>query len=394
MAQKLVTDHSRKVFSGFRALRGRPIEKGRHTMKRLSAFLAAGFLLAALAAGSANAKPVSCDRACLEGFVEKYFDAAIAHNPSLLPLGKDVKFTENGQRLVLPDGHWKVMTGKGSYRLFVTDPEAGQVGVIATIREEGNTPEGTASPIALRLKVKNNQITEIESLVIRPSAQAGPGGRGAGAAPLAPTGPAANLEKMGAPHHLFTDAIPPAERMSRADLIRVGNMYFSGMEKNDGKGVYPFTEDCNRFENGTQTTNAPMREGQTRPDPKSSSSYSIAWGCKEQFESGLIHFVWRIHDRRFVAVDPERGLVFSFAFFDHALGKDRTFQTPDGRTVTAGPVDPYTWEIAELFKIEKGKIHRIEAVLTRSPYGMNSGWSSWEDGLSSRARDVTKSSAP
>jgi hypothetical protein len=106
----------------------------------------------------------------------------------------------------------------------------------------------------------------------------------------------------------------------------------------------------------------------------------------------LIHFVWRIRDRRYVAVDRERGLVFSFAFFDHALGKERTFQTPSGRTVTGGPVDPWTWQLAEMFKIEKGKIHQIEAVLQRANFGMNSGWSNWEDGLSSAARDVTKSS--
>jgi hypothetical protein len=178
--------------------------------------------------------------------------------------------------------------------------------------------------------------------------------------------------------------------MSRADLIKTADMYFSGMEKNDGKGVYPFTDDCNRIENGSLSTNVPPRAGETRPDPKTSNSYSSAWSCKEQFESGLIHFVWRIHDRRYVAVDRERGLVFSFAFFDHALGKDRTFKAPDGRTVTGGPVDPWTWQLAELFKVEKGKIHQIEAVLQRAPYGMNSGWSSWEDGLSSAARDVTK----
>ena len=234
-----------------------------------------------------KSKSGPCDRACLEGFVDKYLDAAIAHDPSLLPLSKDVKFTENGQRLVLPDGHWKIMIGKGNYRLFVTDPEAGQVTFIGTIREEGNTPEGTASPLALRLKVKNQQITEIETLVIRPAAQLGGGGaRGAGAAaPAVPQGPAANIEKMGTPHHLFTDVIPPAERMSRADLIRVADMYFRGMEKNDGKGLdgtgtYPFTDDCERFENGSQSTNAPLREGQTRPDPKTSSSYSSAVGLQ------------------------------------------------------------------------------------------------------------------
>lgn len=364
-------------------------------MRRFPEVLAA-FLIAAAAAGSAYAQSKSgpCDRACLEGFVDRYLDAAIAHDPSLLPLAKDVKFTENGQRLTLPDAHWKIMTGKGNYRLFVTDPEAGQVAFLGTITEEGNTPQGTASPIAVRLKVKNRQITEIETLVIRPTAQAGPG-RGAGAAPAAPQGPAANIEKMGAPHHLFTDVIPQSERMSRADLIRVADMYFRGMEKNDGKGLdgtgtYPFTDDCERFENGSRSTNVPLREGQTRPDPKTSSSYSAAWGCREQFESGLIRFVWRIRDRRFVAVDQERGLVFSFVFFDHALGKDRVYETKDGRTVTGGPVNPWTWQIAELFRIEKGKIRRIEAILIQSPYGMNSGWSDWQEGLSSVARDVTK----
>jgi hypothetical protein len=166
-------------------------------------------------------------------------------------------------------------------------------------------------------------------------------------------------------------------------------MYFSGMQQNDGKGVYPFTDDCDRFENGNRSTNAPTPAGQTRPDPKTASNYSGQWGCTEQFASGLLHFVSRIRDRRYVAVDEERGLVFSFIFFDHMGGDTRHFTTPDGRQVTAGPTTPWTWELAEMFKLEKGQIHRIEAILDRSPYGMNSGWSSREDGLSDRARDVT-----
>ena len=42
-----------------------------------------------------------------------------------------------------------------------------------------------------------------------------------------------------------------------------------------------------------------------------------------------------------------------------------------------------------MFKVENGKLHQIEAVLDRAPYGMTSGWSSWEDGMTDRARDVT-----
>jgi hypothetical protein len=100
--------------------------------------------------------------------------------------------------------------------------------------------------------------------------------------------------------------------------------------------------------------------------------------------------VSRIRDRRYAAVDPERGIVVAYGFFDHMAGDTRNFQTPDGRAVSAGPQQPWTWEIYELFRIEKNKIRQIEAIMERSPYGMNAGWSAWEDGMSSRARDAGK----
>ncbi|MGH8261030.1 MAG: hypothetical protein ACREUG_15220, partial [Steroidobacteraceae bacterium] len=117
-----------------------------------------------------------------------------------------------------------------------------------------------------------------------------------------------------------------------------------------------------------------------------SSMYSAQWSCLEQFKSGLLHFVSRIRDRRYVAVDPERGIVFAFGFFDHDAGDTRTFQLPDGRTVTAGPKAPWTWEIAETFQLEHGQIHQIMAIMNHVPFGMNSGWSTWEQGRSDRAR--------
>lgn len=329
--------------------------------------------LTLLLCGIAFAQGNSCNRECLNGYVDQYLDAMVKHDPRLVPLTKNVKFTENGQRLDPGDGLWRSMSSKGTYRLFVTDVQAGEVAFIGTIREQGRQAgQEVPGVIGLRLKVVNRQIPEVETLVVRQE------------------NAAKNFEKIGTPNPLFEQTVPPAERMSRADLIRISNMYFSGMQQNDGKGVYPFADDCNRIENGSLTTNVPPRNGQPVPDPKTSTNYSASWSCKEQFESGLLHFVTRIRDRRFVAVDPERGMVFAFAFFDHSAGDTRTFKTPDGRTVTAGPNQPWTWEIAELFKVENSKIHRIEAILDRAPYGMLSGWSNWEDGMSSRARDVTK----
>lgn len=315
----------------------------------------------------------NCDRECLNGYIDQYLDAMVKHDPKLVPLTKNVKFTENGQRLDPGDGLWRSMSSKGTYKLYIADVQAGEAVFLGTIREQGRQAgEEVPGVIGLRLKIVNRQIPEVETLVVRQE------------------NAAKNFEKIGTPNHLYQDAVPPAERMSREDLIKTANMYFSGMQQNDGKGVYPFTDDCNRIENGAQTTNAPPRNGQPIPDPKTATNYSASWSCKQQFESGLLHFVTRIRDRRYVAVDPERGLVFAFAFFDHSAGDTRTFKTPDGRTVTGGPNQPWTWEIGELFKIEKSKIHQIEAILDRSPYGMLSGWSNWEDGMSSRARDVTK----
>jgi hypothetical protein len=337
-------------------------------MNKLQGFkyLAGALLLAGTMTARAAA---TCDRACLEGFVDRYLDAVLAHNPKLVPLAPNVRFTEDGQHLEIGDGLWRTMHAKGHYRLFVDDVPAGQVAFFGTIEEENRDPaKGSPVLMALRLKIKDGQITEIEQLMARDEKPA-----------LAMDG------KQVDPIYLAT--VPKSERTSRAELIATANKYFTGMQKNDGMGDYPFADDCNRLENGMQTTNAPTPPGQTRPDPKISTNYSSQWSCMEQFKSGLLHFVSRIRDRRYVAVDEERGIVFAFGFFDHEGGETRHFSTPDGRQVVSGPVQPWTWELAELFKVQGGKIHRIQAVLQRSPYGMNSGWSTWEQGLSDQARD-------
>jgi hypothetical protein len=325
---------------------------------------------------SAQAAQPACDRACLEGFVDRYLDAVAANKPSMVPLSPNVRFTEDGQRLLIGDGLWNTMKGKGTYRLFVTDVPAGEVAFLGTIQEDHREPDKfNGSLIALRLRVAGGQITEVEQIVVRPDAATN-------------NRTYDNLEKLGT-NPLYLQAVPVNERMSRADLVTQGNKYFSGMQRNDGKGDYPFTDDCVRHENGNQSTNAPTPAGQTRPDPKTSLVYSGQWSCLEQFQSGLIHFVNRIRDRRFVAIDQERGIVFAFGFFDHSGGETRHFKAPDGRDVVSGPVQPWTWQIAELFKLEKGKIRKIDAFLQRAPYGMNSGWSTWEQGMSDQARDVT-----
>jgi hypothetical protein len=334
---------------------------------------------------SAQKSQITCsDRACLESYIDKYMDAMLSHEASKTLFTENCRFTENGVQLPLGnEGLWASMAGKGTYKFYIPDIETQQVAFIGTAREEGQKAGMSSSvAIALRLKLQNGLISEAEQLVIRPESNL--------LNPDAKPGPSAadSIEKMGSPHPVFMEALPAAERPSREDMIKVANKYFSGLQRNDGKGDYPFTDDCDRYENGGRATNVPLKPGQKRPDPLKETVYSGAWGCKEQFQSGLAHFVSRIRDRRFVAVDRERGIVFSFGFFDHGAGKTRHYKTPDGRDAIEGPTEPWTWQIAELFKIEKGNIRRIEAVLHRCPYGMNSGWSTYEQGLSEEIQIV------
>lgn len=329
--------------------------------KQIVAIMGALLLLPAIAAAQAAAKP-ACDRACLEKYLDRYMDAMLANDPSPALFARDCKFTENGVQLPLGgEGLWVNMVGKGTYKFYVPDVETQQVAFLGTARE-GEAAPGTPVGVVIRLKIVNGLIREAEQLVIRQDNSAAAPGMS-----FPPT--AVSVEKMGAPHPIYAEVIPESERASREEMIKTANYYFTGMQKNDGKGYYPFTDDCHRIENGLPSTNVPVKEGEKRPDPKTSKMYSANWGCKEQFESGLLNFVSRIRDRRFVAVDRERGIVFAFGFFDH-------------HNIN------WTWQLGELFKIEKGKIRRIEAMFHRSAYGMNSGWSTYEQGMSDAAQII------
>jgi hypothetical protein len=320
-------------------------------------FLAVGLFLLLPGAFAQNAGEEPCDRTCLENYVDRYLELMEANDPSLEFFTRDCKFTENGVQLPLGgEGLWYSMSGRGTYKFYIPDVETQQIAYIGTVKEGGGAPasktpgakpaQPTIAAFALRLKIADNgKVSEVEQLVIRRETSLSPPQENA---PPPPPSTGDRVERMGAPNPIFAEVIPEAERMSREELVEVGNYYFEGLQRNDTKGYYPFTDDCVRFENGMLST----RE------------------CKKQFSDGsLRNIVSRIRDRRFVAVDRERGIAFAFGFFDHVQIN-------------------WTWQLAELFKIEKGNIRRIEAVFDRCPYGMNSGWSTYEQGMSEERQSI------
>ena len=336
----------------------------RRTLAGLALVAGAGVATAASAQVAGVPQPEqSCQRECLEGFVDRYLQAMADGKVDPELFAPAARFTENGIELPLGnEGLWATTSAVGNYKFYVPDVETQQVAFLGTVMEQasssatGPAREPEAVGLSLRLRIVDGKITEVEQIAARPERPLGPGAA-APSSPFPATGAA--VEAMGSPHPIFLEAVPESERMTRAELVAVGDSYFEAVERNTGKDYYPFTDDCLRYENGMIIVGPPGTTRNGQP----------VQGCKEQLETSLIGAVTSIRDRRIVAVDRERGIVFAFAFFDHR------------------PIN-WTWQLGELFKIENNQIRRIEAIFIRGPYGVCSGWSTYEQCRSEEIQDV------
>ena len=287
-----------------------------------------------------------CDRACLDGLVDGYIEALIAHDPGKIPAAAGIRFVENGVELPLGTALWRTASGRGTYSHYFADVAAGQAGFIGTLREHGK-----GLIFVLRLAVRGRQIAAIEQLAIR-------------------TGNVDEYEKL-QPDPLWSASVPEVARRPRAELIALADRYYTGMQRNDPKGDYSFFhKDCNRIEHGRQTTNMP-------PSNYGHSDIAnfVTMGCEAQFQTGFLGFVTRIRERRYPVIDEERQAVLALAFFDHD-GSIRSIPLSTGQTFKVPPYfsTPRTLIVAEGFKVADQKLRLIEAMLTESPYGMRSAF--------------------
>jgi hypothetical protein len=297
----------------------------------------------------------------LARFMIALLKAMALRDPASAPLAPGLRYTENGQELAVGDGLWGTLDRQGKYLHLFTDTANGTAVAFVT------ADEGTArSIIALRIRVAESAIREIEAIVVRPLLM--------GSVTAYADGPD-RLDEAGGPDPAWFEPIPAEQRMSRAQLEHVANLYFEAIENNDGQGDYPFADDCIRMEHGYRTSGEPdALDAGAEHDPQTPYAPDFkALGVKEQFETGFFRFVTSIRDRRFVAIDPELGVVCAMGFFDHN-GTVRDYNLADGTPAKANLSQPFTWQIAEAFRIENGLITHIEAVLNPAPYGMKPGW--------------------
>lgn len=281
------------------------------------------------------------DRAALYRVLDEYLAALGNRDPGRVAWARDARISENNVMLERGDGMWGTLERLGEYRLRFADPASGQVGYFGTVIEP--TEE---SGFSLRLAVNAaGEVAEAEAVVVRNSEYG-----------MVLPGPRFWTKPI-----LEADAETP---VARDEMVRLADGYFDTLQLNDGTIRTCFAPDCNRVENGVQTTNNPDFTGIIP---------TTHMGCEEQFRLGIYRYDDALRARRYPLVDEERGLVLAFGFIDHS-GRLGRYQWTNGEWRTSPIRRPHSFYLAELFKIDGGMIRQIEANFISVPYRMPSPW--------------------
>lgn len=288
-----------------------------------------------------TSQPLTREALC--GRVDDYLAALVARDPSRLPWAEDARYTDNNVELAVGDGAWSTVDGLRGYDLKFADPETGQAAWFGVIEEHGHP-----AIMALRLRIDGDgRIAEAEQIVTR----------------KVENSPFPSIDTYVEPRPIMLADVPEARRVPRARMIELADGYFDTLQLNDGTIRTVFAEDCERIENGLQTTHN-----------DSFPNYPIAaFGCEAQFRLGQFRYDDRLRARRFPLVDEAKGVVLAGGFIDHR-GKLVDFAWTDGTPVKSFFHFPHSYCLLEAFKIVDGAIAAVEAIFIDVPYHMPSPW--------------------
>lgn len=249
---------------------------------------------ASLGGGSGGGGSGGCSRALLKATIDAYFKALALHVPTSLPLADNVKFTENGEAGKLGDtGLWKT-AGALKYAHSALDTE------LCTSASQAVVPDGTTDvPVALRLKLQDQKLTEIETIVVRAGDYT--------AVKASPTALAASNDVV-----KWEESVPADQRPKREELTGWMEKYF----KQFPAGVCNTTSDCKRMENG-----------------------GGSFVCSQGASCATASSGQPVLNPRLVLADVEAGLGVGFTIF------------------TGGYVDMH------MFKMRGGKVYAVSAIL-------------------------------
>ena len=146
--------------------------------------------------------------------IDRFLAALLSRESRPEGIAGSVRYTENGQPLNIGDGLWGTVSEIGECKVVLADPETGSVGFFGCIKEYN-----VDSFLTARLKVRNDEIVEIETLVMRDEFMDARGGT------LSMFGP--RLEGLYKRDNyadlpgIFGEAIPPGERIDARTMASI-----------------------------------------------------------------------------------------------------------------------------------------------------------------------------
>ena len=284
-------------------------------------------------------RSTACDRACLEGIVDRYLEAMVAHDASVAPFDENAIFTENTIKLPLTEGLWFTSSGWGDFHITICDLKASQVAWVGLVTEHDKPVI-----LSLRLKVVDRRITEAESIVIRDV-------------------DAKNLENFRLTAPAYAEILDPTERTSRERLLEIPDLYFDALKILNDRDV-PFDDDCYRLENGMLT--AGTFPGAPSPDMPGSPK------CRNGEIPPILKTIHNVQPRRTPVVDEEKGITWGIYCFNHrGLA---SVEMPDGSTQPTYFQSPNSMPVSEIFRSKNGTIRGIWGLGSAMPYGIGDGW--------------------
>jgi hypothetical protein len=299
---------------------------------------AAILVLGATALLGDSVRAADCDKACLEAIAAAYRAAYLRHDVTLAPFAPQVRYSENSAAMTFPDGTWDTVTAEVDTPLVLSDPVTGQIGIYTSILQRQ-----TQGFLAVRLRVRDRHITEVEQVIATRRNVSGP------PVPISDVLQYHRDPALRAP-------VPEDQRLSRAGIRQLADGYFSTLQYNTGviRGTR-FAPGAVRHENG------------------------VMWTDLEQgFKSGRYRYNNRVRDRDCFLVDEERGFTMCRGFIDHKGVLDEYTMT-DGTRVRSNYQEPQSWGFLESFKVTRAGIVAVEATFSAVPYYLRSPWTKKPD---------------
>ncbi|MEI9936577.1 MAG: hypothetical protein WDO69_05065 [Pseudomonadota bacterium] len=182
--------------------------------------------------GGMSTSDGTCSRDFLKSTLAAYFTALAAHSSAGLPLADSVKATENGKAIMVgQDGLWKT-AGTVKYYKSALDTDG------CNTASEAVVPEDSSDlPVALRLKIVGQKITEIETIAVRAGDYKVSGSN-------YPSKPDAII--MSDATVMWETAVPEAMRNTPKEMNAWMTKYFKAFPA----GVCNPDANCKRLENG------------------------------------------------------------------------------------------------------------------------------------------------